>query len=373
MSAFTRSDTSVVGRWWWTVDRWSLAAIACLVGFGTLLALAASPAVAQRLGLDPFYFARRQFAVIPVAAVIVFAVSLMSPRTVRRLAVVGLVVSVALLVLTLIVGMEIKGARRWIDLGGFSLQPSEFVKPTFAVVCAWLLASGRTQEGFPGSLIALGLYLVVVALLIKQPDVGMTVVVTVVWFAQWFLAGLHMFWVALLLGGGIVGMVAAYLFLPHVTSRVDRFLDPSQGDTYQVTTSLEAFMNGGLFGRGPGEGRVKSLLPDAHADFVFAVAGEELGMLACLLILALFAFIVLRGLARVWHDNNLFVMLATAGLLVQFGLQVLINTGSSLSLIPAKGMTLPFISYGGSSLLAIALAMGMVLALTRRRYGQELA
>jgi len=370
-STFARTNTSAVGRWWWTVDRWSFAAIACLVGFGTLLSLAASPAVASRIGVDPFYFARRQLVVVPVAVLVLFGVSLCSPRAIRRIAVVGFAVAVLLLVVTLLYGTEIKGARRWIDLAGFSLQPSEFVKPTFAVVTAWLLAARRTQESFPGHLIAIALYLFVVFLVVRQPDIGMTVVISAVWFAQFFFAGMRMIWAALLGGAGIAGMIASYFLLPHVTSRIDRFLDPSQGDSYQVTTSLEAFMNGGLFGRGPGEGTVKAQLPDAHADFVFAVAGEELGLLACLMILGLFAFVVLRGFARVWHDNNPFITLAVAGLLVQFGLQALINMASSLSLIPAKGMTLPFISYGGSSLIAISLGIGMMLALTRRRYGQE--
>ncbi len=197
----------------------------------------------------------------------------------------------------------------------------------------------------------------------------MAVVVSVVWFTQFFLAGLRLYWVAVGLASGVAGLVGAYLTLPHVASRIDRFFDPASGDSYQVDRAMDAFMNGGLWGRGPGEGTVKEYLPDAHADFVFAVAGEELGLVVCLLIVALFAFIVLRGFSRLLQENNLFVVLAATGLLVQFGLQAVINMASSLHLMPTKGMTLPFLSYGGSSLLSLGLCMGMALALTRRRFG----
>jgi cell division protein FtsW len=237
------------------------------------------------------------------------------------------------------------------------------------VVTAWLLAQYRLRERFPGHWIAVALFILVVGLLIKQPDLGMTVVVSAVWFAQFFLAGLRLVWVAAGMVSGVAGLVGAYFALPHVASRIDRFLDPASGDSYQVDRSMDAFMNGGWWGRGPGEGTVKEYLPDAHADFVFAVAGEELGLITCLIIVALFAFIVLRGFSRLLQESNLFVVLAATGLLVQFGLQAIINMASSLELMPTKGMTLPFLSYGGSSLLALGLGMGMALALTRRRFG----
>jgi cell division protein FtsW len=215
----------------------------------------------------------------------------------------------------------------------------------------------------------LALYAVVAALLLLQPDLGMTVIVSATWFVQFFLAGLPIIWVALLVGGGIAGVTGAYFSLAHVRERIDSFLDPAVGDRYQIERSLEAFMNGGLIGRGPGEGTVKEVLPDAHADFIFAVAGEEFGVLLCLLLVALFAFVVLRGMSRLMSEQNLFVLLATGGLLTAFGLQAFVNMASALHLVPTKGMTLPFISYGGSSLLSLALSMGMVLALTRRRAG----
>jgi len=364
-----RADTSVLGRWWWTVDHWTLAALATLVSIGAVLAMAATPAVATRIGLDPFFFVRRQMIILLPAMVILLSVSMLEPRQVRLLAMAGFLASLALLALTFVIGTEIKGARRWIHLPGLSLQPSEFVKPTFAVVAAWLFAMQRKHERFPGDLLSIGFYGLVLSLLLLQPDVGMAVVVSCVWFSQFFLAGLRMFWVLLLGGAGLGSIAGAYFVFPHVASRINRFLDPKSGDTYQISTALEAFLNGGLWGRGPGEGTVKSVLPDAHSDFIFAVAGEEFGLVVCLLLVGLFGFIVLRGFARVLQESNLFVLLAVAGLLVQFGLQALINMGSTLHLIPTKGMTLPFVSYGGSSLLALSLGMGFVLALTRKRFG----
>ena len=367
MMPLARTDTSIVARWWWTVDRWGLAAVGALVLIGALLTLAASPPVAERIGLEPFHFVRRQIAFAVPAVAILFAVSLLSPKGVRRLALAGLLVGAALMIACLLVGPEIKGARRWLNLGGLSVQPSEFVKPCLVVVCAWMFAEHRRTPGFPGNAVSILLFASVLGLLVAQPDFGMAFVATAVWGAQFFLAGLPLIWVAGLAALGIAGAVGAYFTLSHVQSRIDRFLEPEGADTFQVDTALEAFSNGGLFGRGPGEGVVKRVLPDAHTDFVFAVAGEEFGVLACLLIVALFAFVTLRVLSRLLREDSLFVMLAAGGLIVEFGLQAVINMGVNLHLLPTKGMTLPFISYGGSSMFALAVAMGMVLALTRRR------
>ena len=371
MNVFARSDTSVLGRWWWTVDRWTLAAVGALIAFGIIMALAASPAVAERIGLDYFYFARRQLVYLPVALALMIGASLLSPTGVFRAAMVTLTIFSLLVVATFVIGTEIKGARRWIGLGPISVQPSEFLKPAFAVAAAWLFASARSGDIKHGNLISIATFGTIVGLLLLQPDVGMSVVISVVWSAQFFLAGLPLYWAVLLIVGGAGALVAAYFTLHHVASRIDRFLDPSSGDSYQVDRSLEAFINGGLFGRGPGEGTVKEVLPDAHSDFVFAVAGEEFGLFVCLIIVGLFAFIVLRGFARALQETDLFILLATAGLLVQFGLQAVINMGSTLRLMPTKGMTLPFVSYGGSSLIAMGLCIGFLLALTRKRVGAE--
>ena len=368
---FGRTDTSVLGRWWWTVDRWTIAALFLLVGVGALLTMAASPAVAERIGAQSFHFVRRQFMFLAPSLAIMVGVSLMAPKQVRRLAVLGLLGSIILLVLVPMFGAEVKGAKRWLTIAGISIQPSEFVKPMFAVVSAWMFASARLEPGFPGRAIACGLYGVTALLLLIQPDVGQTGIVTAIWATQFFLAGLPIVFV---LGLGLaapLGAIGAYYVFPHVAARVDKFLDPSGAGGYQVTTALNAFKNGGLFGKGPGEGRVKLVLPDAHTDFILAVGGEEFGVVLCLFVVALFAFIVLRGFSRILKEDNLFVVLATAGLLVQFGLQAVVNMASTLRMMPAKGMTLPFISYGGSSMIALALGMGMVLALTRTRYGRE--
>jgi len=366
---FARIDQSPVARWWWTVDRWSLGALVLLIAFGSVLSMAASPAVAERLGYARLHFTERHLVIAPIAFAIMFGVSLFSPRSVRRVAFIGFALALALLALTFVFGVEIKGARRWINLPGLSLQPSEFIKPTFTVVAAWLFAEQKERPGFPGNAISIALFIGLIAMLIKQPDLGMAVVIAIVWFAQFFMAGLRLYWAAAGSIAGLAGFVGAYLWLPHVTSRINRFLDPAAGDSYQVNRSIEAFVNGGLWGRGPGEGTVKDVLPDAHADFVFAVAGEEFGLIVCILIVGVFAFIVLRGFSRLLQEGNLFVLLSATGLLIQFGLQAIINMASTLHLIPTKGMTLPFLSYGGSSMLALGLGMGMMLALTRRRLG----
>lgn len=372
MPPLSRADTSVLGRWWWTVDRLTLLAVATLIGFGYVMMLAASPAVAERIRQARDVFIFKQVAFLTLAGLIVVMVSLLSPRGVRRVALVGCVLALVATGLTLVAGTEIKGARRWLSLPGMSVQPSEFLKPCFAVVAAWLIDQGRRSARFPGMLVAGGVFLVIAVLLKSQPDVGMLAVLSGVFFAQLFVGGLNI----VLAGVGLAGMagagVAAYSFFPHVRSRVSRFLDPASGDNYQVQRALEAFGNGGLLGRGPGEGRVKDVLPDAHADTVFAVAGEEFGMIVCLIMLAVFAFIVLRGLLRLLGEADLFVILAATGLVASFGLQAFVNMASTLHLIPTKGMTLPFVSYGGSSVLAVALGMGMLLALTRKRHNGEM-
>jgi cell division protein FtsW len=367
--SLSRADTSTLGRWWWTIDRWTLGALLILVGFGYVMVLAASPAVAERIGASSrnMFFIRQVFY-LGMATTLMVAVSMLSIRQMRLLAWVGLAGTVAMVATTLVMGVEIKGAQRWINVPGLgSLQPSEFLKPCFAVVAAWLIAEGKINRRHGATLLALVMFLGIAALMKGQPDIGMLLVITAVFFAQFFVAGLNLFVVGFVGALGVAAAGLAYAMFPHVQSRVHRFLDPASGDNYQVSVALEAFGHGGLLGRGPGEGRVKNVLPDAHADFVFAVAGEEFGLVVCLVILALFAFVVVRGLIRLLGETDLFIVLASAGLLTQFGLQAFVNMASTLHLIPTKGMTLPFVSYGGSSVLAIALGMGMLLALTRRR------
>ncbi|WP_431286004.1 FtsW/RodA/SpoVE family cell cycle protein [Humitalea sp. 24SJ18S-53] len=371
MMAVTRADDSTLGRWWWTVDRLTLGALFLLVAIGFVLMLAASPSVAERIGAASRHaFIGKQVFFLAVACALMVGVSLLSPRQVRILALLGCAGALLLTAATLVIGPEVKGARRWLPLPGFQLQPSEFLKPCLAVTCAWLIALGRRPGSrFPGALAACGLFAVAAALLKLQPDVGMLMVIAAVLASQLFVNGLNMFAVVAMGGAGVALFGAAYALLPHVQSRVHRFLDPNAGDNYQVEVAMEAFGNGGLLGRGPGEGRIKTVLPDAHADFVFAVAGEEFGFILCLILIGIFAFVVVRGLVKLLPETDRFTLIAATGLLTQFGLQAFVNMASSLHLIPTKGMTLPFISYGGSSVLAIALGMGFLLALTRRRTG----
>jgi len=369
--AFSRTDNSRLAAWWWSIDQWTLAALMVLILCGALLTLAASPAVANRIGLAEFHFVIRQMIFLLVAVVVMLWVSFQDVRTVRRLALMMFVVGIVMMALTLVVGVEVKGATRWLRIGPFSVQPSEFVKPGFAVLAAWMFAEARRHEKFPGRLLATGLLALTAGLLLLQPDVGMTLVVGAIWAIQFFLGGMPMVVLFILVGFAFGAAVSAYIIFDHVKARVDRFLDPAVGEGYQVDRALEAFQSGGLFGRGPGEGRVKEVLPDAHADFIFAVAGEEYGLIVCLIIVCLFAAIVLRGFIRAFEMDDLFRLIAVAGLMVQFALQAIINLSSTLNLIPPKGMTLPFISYGGSSTLALALGMGMVLALTRTCSGSR--
>ena len=368
-----RRNTTALGRWWWTIDRPALCAMLALICIGFFLVMAGSPPVAHRIGLPDFYFVSRHQIFLGISTVVMVLVSLLDSAQIRRLAMVGFAISVVLLVLLPAIGFENKGSVRWLRLGGLSLQPSELMKPCFAVVLAAIFSMRFQRPNFPSYRIAIAAYMLISLLLIIQPDFGMTVTVTGMFGVQFFLAGMPFMWVAGMIILGIAGVFTAYHALPHVAARIDRFLDPASGDNYQVEKSLEAFKSGGWFGRGPGEGLVKQHIPDAHTDFIFSVAGEEFGMIFCLLIVALFAFIVVRGFAKLAHEPDMFRLIAVSGILTQFGIQAIVNMGVAVNLLPAKGMTLPFLSYGGSSLIAMAGGMGMMLALTRKRFGEPKA
>lgn len=363
----SRADRSRFAEWLWTIDHYLLVSFVLLMIGGVVLSFAASPPVAERIGLDTFYFVKRQAMFLFPGLAIMLAGSLLSPRMVRRVALAVFIIAIGLLIATLFVGMEVKGARRWIYLAGFSLQPSEILKPSLIVLVAFLLSESGRRKEVPGASFSILLFLISAALLIAQPDFGQTMLLGTTWAALFFLNGLPWYAIAGMGVVGLMGLSAAYLWLPHVTARIDRFLDPASGDTFQVDTAREAFLAGGWFGRGPGEGTVKRILPDSHTDFVFAVVGEEFGVIVCLLLVLIFAFIVVRGFIHASRDHDAFSRLASAGLIVLFGLQAAINLSVNLNLIPPKGMTLPFISYGGSSLLSSAMTAGFILALTRRR------
>jgi cell division protein FtsW len=371
MIGIQRGDNTVVGRWWWTVDHSLLAALLGLMGIGLVMVIIASPSVAERIDAPSFHFVKRHLMLLPVAVGLMIGCSLLTPRQTRMAALALFIGATLALVATYFIGSEIKGARRWIPLGGFSLQASEFVKPAMAVLAAWMLTQYRRRGGMGYLAAALLVFGIPLSLTAIQPDIGASVVMTSVFGAQVFIAGVSLWVAGIMVAIALSGFGLAYLYVPHVTSRVDRFLDPAAGDTYQIDMSLNAFRSGGLIGKGPGDGVIKGALPDAHSDFIFAVAGEEFGLIVCLLIIGVFAFIVLRSFFRALSDGGLFTMLSVAGLAALFGAQALVNLGSTLALIPTKGMTLPFVSYGGSSLFALAIGMGFALALTRKRIDPE--
>ena len=363
----SRAQRTPFGEWWWTVDRLTLAAIGALMLAGIVLSLAASPPVAGRLGLDPFYFVNRHILFLLPSIVVMLGVSFLNPHQVRRLSLLIFAVSLVLAAATPFFGPEIKGARRWLILFSVSIQPSEFLKPAFVIIVAWLFGESAKRPDMPANTFALMLLLTVVALLVLQPDFGQTMLIALVWSALFFMAGMRVVWVFGIAGLAGVGLLSAYYTVPHVARRIQRFLNPASGDTFNIDIATESFMRGGWFGKGPGEGTVKRLLPESHTDFVFAVAAEEFGIALCLVIVALFAFIVIRMLLRAMRNDDPFTQFAAAGLTILFAMQSAINMAVNLHLIPAKGMTLPFISYGGSSMISLGYAMGMLLALTREQ------
>ncbi|THD81245.1 MAG: putative lipid II flippase FtsW [Phenylobacterium sp.] len=368
--AFPRSDRSPIGVWWWTVDRWMLGVIAILIAIGVTLAFAASPAAAARMNVgDPFHFAVRQCVFAAGAVIILISVSMLEVKGIRRAAFFIWLAAIAIMIALPFLGHNAKGATRWLEFGGFSLQPSEFMKPALVILVAWMFSEGQKGAGVPGVSVAFGLYFLSIGLLLIQPDVGQTVLITIAFGAAFWMAGVPLSWVMLLGGLAVAGLSSTYFLLPHVHSRVEKFISPDSSDTHQVDAAAMAQAAGGLFGRGPGEGIMKRHVPDLHTDFIYSVGAEEFGLLFSLLLIALFAFVVIRGLYRSMKLSDPFEQVAAAALFVMVGQQAFINVAVNLDMIPTKGMTLPFISYGGSSMLAMGLTLGMALALTRRRPG----
>jgi len=368
----SRTERTTFGEWWWTVDKMMLAAFAALMFAGIVLSLAASPPVAARIGLDPFHFVNRHILFLIPAFAVLIGTSFLTPHQIRRLSLIVFVISLALIAATILFGAEIKGARRWIVILGVNIQPSEFLKPAFVVLIAWLFGESARRPEMPANMLALALLGLVVPLLVLQPDFGQTMLIALVWGALFFIAGMRMIWVAGLTAAAMAGLVGAYFTVSHVAKRINRFLDPGAGDAFNITIALESFTRGGWLGQGPGEGTVKRILPEAHTDFVFAVAAEEFGVVLCLALLALVAFIVIRALAHAMRNDDPFVRFGASGLAILFGTQAAINMAVNLHLIPAKGMTFPFISYGGSSMISTAFGMGILLALTRERPRAEM-
>jgi len=369
---FSRARKTPAAEWWWTIDRELLGALVLLLLSGLVLSFAASPPVAERLGLSPWHFVVRQAVFsVPTLAVMV-AASFMSARHARRSAMVVMIVSLILLVVALRFGIEVKGARRWIDFFGQSIQPSEFAKPAFAVIAAWLFAEKMVHRDMPAQLIAFALMVLTITLLLLQPDFGQTVLIVATWAALLFLTGISWWLIGALLGIASGGVVMAYFVFPHVARRINGFVNPENGANYQVEKAIQSLLEGGWFGRGPGEAIVRRYVPDAHADFVFSAAAGEFGILFTLLLVGLIGFITIRALFLAQQQTSLFPRLAVSALAIQFGLQSAINLAVNLNLLPPKGMTLPFVSYGGTSMVATAFGMGLILALTRRKPEERL-
>lgn len=366
MSLISRSDRGLLARWWFTVDRPLLSATLLLMAVGVLVSMAASPPVASRIGLDPYHFVKSQLFYLFLAIIGLFTLSAFERIWIRRAALVGFIGSLVLMWLAMKFGPEIKGAHRWIDIGPISLQPSEFAKPCFVIVFAWMLSERIRLPDMPGHLFAYGCAGLFLLSLIIQPDFGQAALVVATIGAMLLVYGIPWPLIFGLGGAGAAAVALSYALVPHVASRIDRFLNPETGDTFQVDTSMQAFHNGGILGAGPGGGTAKLVLPDAHTDFTFSVIGEEFGLLACLAIMGLFLFIIIRALKRAKTEQEPFAALAMAGVTSMFAIQAAINMGVNVALLPAKGMTLPMISYGGSSLLGTAMAIGFILALGRQ-------
>lgn len=348
-----------------SLDRGLLYSVFILILSGIFLIFAAGPGVAERTNRETFHFIYRQLIFLVPAIFVLFATSFLSFQQIRRISGIVLIVSVLCMVYVVLFGTEIQGSKRWINFWGIGIQPSEFSKPAFAVVCAWLLASGRLIKRFPGYPLSALLYGILIGLLLLQPDVGMLFTVTAIFIVQFFLSGISIMIVSIF-GCAFFSLgVMAYFVFDHVHTRVNRFFNPAQGEAYQVEKSLETLQNAGWFGKGPGEGIVKYDLPDAHTDFIMAVAAEEFGFMLTAALVCVFAYIVLRGFWLMRQENNHFCQIAVSGLLTQIAIQAIVNMGSTLNILPTKGMTLPFISYGGSSLVSIGFAFGIILGLTR--------
>lgn len=363
----SRADMSWSTEWRRTVDWPILVAAGALLAIGLLLSLAAGPPAAARIGYDdPYHFVFRQSAFAAGAGVLLIAASLLDRQGARRVAALAFVFAFAVMAFILLAGHEAKGAQRWIRLLGFSFQPSELVKPALIVLTGWLLAQRQLFPDGPWAIVAFSFYVVTLGLLLLQPDVGQSALLTAAFVITFFISGLPVRWAAGFLGGGIAVSGALYALLPHVRRRINSFIDPSAYDTYQIDKAAEAISRGGIMGAGPGEGTVKSSLPDAHTDFVYAVLGEEYGLVAALVLMGIYMFMTLRGLSLAARIDDPYPRAAATGLFALFGLQAVINIGVNVALIPPKGMTLPFVSYGGSSLAGTALTLGLALALVRR-------
>ena len=365
-----RSDRSAFGLWFWEIDRVLLLLVFVLISIGLIAVAAASPSAAQRYSggnvtIAPLYYFWRQLGWVIIGLPVMLTVSMLPVQLARRLAMFGAASFSLLLPLVPLIGVEANGAKRWIGLGFASFEPSEFLKPFFVVTMAWLLSLRANDKSLPVIPLSGVLVALIAFFLMKQPDFGQTIIFCTVWLGMLMLTGISYRIMGTLAGCGAVGVVAAYLFYPVATQRINNFLFQA-GDTYQVDSAYATLTAGGFFGTGPGGGEAKFRLPEAHTDYIFSVIGEEFGLLACIAIACLFLAIVVRVFVKLLDEEDPFIVLAAAGLTTQFAVQALINMAVNVNLAPSKGMTLPFISYGGSSMLALSIGFGLLLAFTRR-------
>jgi len=367
---FERGSLSPIARWWIDIDKVNVIIIFAIIVFGLMMTATSSTAIAKRIDVDKFFFLNKQIIFVLIALILLVAISFFDQEYIKFFSIVGLSITILLLIAVLFFGLEAKGAKRWIYLAGFTLQPSEFAKTFFIIVNAYILQKYHDAEWKLKYGISFALYLTIVVLLVLQPDIGMTITLTAMWIAQLFVYGIPLTIIFIVAFFGVLGSITAYIALPHVEDRINKFLD-GDGKNYQVERSIDAFVNGSFFGTGPGNGVVKKYIPDSHTDFIFAVIGEEYGALTCAMIILLFGYLITRIVKRALDEENMFVYLSLFGLMMQFTIQVIVNIGVNLRLLPAKGMTLPFISYGGSSMISMAICFGLILAFTKRKYHRD--
>ncbi|MDI7773747.1 putative peptidoglycan glycosyltransferase FtsW [Asticcacaulis sp. EMRT-3] len=365
---FTRTDRSPTAIWWWTLDRVTLALVLILMVLGFFFSFSTSPVAVLHIGSpDDFYYTKRQFVFVLLTMGCMIAVSRLSLKGVKRVSVLVYGVALTIMALLPLIGHDAKGGRRWLALGPVALQPSEFLKPALIVLIAWMFCEGQKGKGVPGVTVAMMLYAMAILLLLIQPDVGQSILITIVFGACFFISGVPFRWIIGMGAAAVSGLVGLFFIQPHFRTRIMGFITPDAAAHFQVNAAKAAIANGGIWGVGLNEGVMKKYIPDLHTDFIYSVVGEEYGLWLTLIIIGIFAFIVVRGLLKAMAMQDPFRQIATSGLYIMLGVQVLINISVNLGLIPPKGMTLPFISYGGSSMLAMGLCFGFILALTRKR------
>ncbi len=367
---FDRRYLNLIKKWWIDIDKVNFLLVLGIIIFGLMMTATSSPAVSKRIGVEKFFFLKKQMIFAFIAVFLLVIISFLDQEKIKLFCLAGFVVSILLLVAVLIFGSEAKGAKRWINILGFSLQPSEFAKTFFIIMNAFILNRLHLEKWQLKYGFSVALYLPIVCLLILQPDFGMTLTFTVLWVAQIFVYGLPLLFISAIAVASIFGGIGAYIVFPHVEDRINKFLDSGEKN-YQAERSIDGFVNGSFFGTGPGNGVVKNFVPDAHTDFIFSVIGEEYGIASCIILMVIFAYLITRIVKRALDEEDMFVYLALCGLMMQFTMQVIVNIGVSLKLLPTKGMTLPFISYGGSSMISMAICFGLILAFTKRKYHRD--